>query len=139
MTSKKILLGLSLLFFFEYLLLCLVARSPQEDTFVIPVKIEHVAASAIHESLSPKLNDSPLTNFHYDQDTLDNSLAFQLQLHTDAATFDIQGEKNNDHLTANCIRTSEIPFLKGGIFLLSNKKEPETKLVKETLDKIAGY
>lgn len=139
MTSQKILIGLALLFFFEYLLLCLIARSPQEDTFVIPVKMEHVAISAINESLSPKLNDSPLTNFQYDQDTTAKILAFQLQLHTDAATFDIQGEKNDDHLTANCIRTSQIPFLKGGIFLLSNKKEPEFKLVKETLDKIAGY
>ena len=139
MTTQKILLGLTLLFFFEYLLLCLIAKSPQEDTFVIPVKMEYVEASAIQESLSPKLNDSPLTDFHYDQDTTDNILAFQLQLHTDASTFEIQGKKNNDHLTANCIRTSEIPFLKGGIFLLSNKKEPENKLVKETLDKIAGY
>ena len=139
MTTQKILSGLILLFFLEYLLLCLVAKTKSEDHFVIPIEKEPLNFTEINQALQFSVNTSDLLSFKLDQDSLSTNSVYQLQLHTVSSKFDFRIEQSEKLLMINSTRSSKMPFFKGGIFVISNGKETENELITETLDKIASH
>lgn len=139
MTTQKILSGLILLFFLEYLLLCLVAKTKSENHFAIPITNETLNFTEINQALQSSVDTSDLLSFQLDLDSINNALVYQLQLHTVSSKFDFTIEQSEKILMINSIRSSKMPFFKGGIFVISNGKETENKLITETLDKIASH
>jgi hypothetical protein len=138
MSTKKIIIGLILLFTLEYLLLCLIAQTEQEDYFILPFSEDNFSAIYLQENLELQTRDSKTLSFEYLSDKESKKMPLKIKLNTTHSTYEVSIEPSNKSLAFNSLRSSTIPFFSGGLYLLSNKKETEQKLIKKTFDKIAG-
>ena len=138
MSTKKIIIGLTLLFTLEYLLLCLIAQTEQEDYFILPFSGDNFSAVYLQENLEMQTRDSKTLSFEYLSDSKSKKMPIKIKLNTTHSTYEVSIEPSNKSLAFNSLRSSTTPFFSGGLYLLSNKKESEQKLIKKTFDKIAG-
>ena len=65
MSTKKIIIGLTLLFTLEYLLLCLIAQTEQEDYFILPFSGDNFSSVYLQENLEMQTRDSKTLSFEY--------------------------------------------------------------------------
>jgi hypothetical protein len=136
MTSKKIITGLLLLFILEYLLLCLVAQTSQEDYFVLPYQQKIFDPKLAQQKLQTSSVAEGFTSIQVDTELLDESTPLTIELETIYSKYNIRIEPSNESLAIKSLKSSNMPFLQGGVYILSNKKESENQLLKETIDKI---
>ena len=136
MTSKKIITGLLLLFILEYLLLCLVAQTSQEDYFVLPYQQKIFDPKLAQQKLKASSISEAFTSIQVNSERIDENTPLSLELETIYSKYNISIEPSNESLAIKSLKSSNMPFLQGGVYILSNKKESENQLLKETIDKI---